>query len=148
MPNEKTDHHSRVDKTSPYSHCSREVAGIFLAVLLLLVGASDARSDECKHPNPYGFGPARTTVAVPLTVKKNTPCTVSFTRNPMAYFKQKVIKQPRGFYGVNNFIHGLYRPPKDYVGDDYFELNLDYQRLGSGQERLQAILQFSVKITE
>jgi hypothetical protein len=149
MPNEKPDFRSHIEKTSTHlCYSCRDAASIFLAVLVLFVGALDAKSDECNHPNPYGFGPTRTTVEVPLTVKKNTLCTVSFTRYPMAYFRQKVIKRPRGFYGVSNFIHGLYQPPKDYVGDDYFELNLDYQRLGAGQERLQAILQISVKITE
>ena len=92
MPNEKPDFHPHMEKTRLYLRRScREAASFFLAVLLLLVGALDAKSDECKHPNPYGFGPGRTTVEVPLAVKKNTPCTVSFTRNPMLILNRRLL---------------------------------------------------------
>jgi hypothetical protein len=131
------------------SRCPRrEVVAILLAVLLLLVGALNATADECKsEPRPFGFRPGEAK-EVTLYVQKNTPCTVTFGRNPFAYFKQKVTQRPRGSYGVTNTIHGAYKPPSGYVGDDYFELLLDYKRLGVGQERYQSILKVTAKITE
>jgi hypothetical protein len=132
-----------------YSHGPRRnVATILPAVLLLVVGALDAKADECKsEPRPFGFRPGEAK-EVTLYVKKNTPCTVTFGRNPFAYLKQNVTKRPRGSYGVTNYIHGAYRPPSGYVGDDYFELLLNYQRLGVGQERYQSLLKVTAKITE
>jgi hypothetical protein len=132
-----------------YLHCPRrEVITLILAVLLLLVGALNAKAEQCKVvPQPIGFRPGEAK-EVTLYVKKNTSCTLTFGRFPMAYFKQKVTKRPRGVYGIANTIHGAYQPPSGYVGDDYFDLLLDYQRLGVGHERSQSILKITVKIAE
>ena len=141
--------HDFEETINVYSHCPRgKVVTILLAVLLLLVGALNAKADECKKvPTIFGFRPGETTEGTFYT-SKNTPCVINFTVSPYAYFKQRVTKRPHGFYGISSLIHGAYQPPKDYVGDDYFELLLDYQKLGVGQERHQSILKITVKIAE
>lgn len=121
------------------------IAG-FLAFVLLLFGNLSVKADECR-PGPFGFRPGETT-DLTFNTRKNTPCTVNFTLNSYAYFKQRVTRRPRGVYAVSNYIYGTYKPPRDYAGDDYFELLLDYQRLGVGQQRNRSILRVTVKIAD
>ena len=121
-----------------------EILTLLLAFVLLLAGNLPAKADLCR-PGPFGFRPGQAT-ELTFNTRTNTPCTVNFTRNLFAYFKQTVTRRPRGVYGVSDFIYGSYRPPRDYVGDDYFELRLDYQRLGVGQQRNWSILRVTVNI--
>jgi len=137
----------RLSLTAARSVSLRRTKSTILPILFLLAGALNAKA-ECKLvPNPFNFNPGGTT-DIAFYTQRNTSCTLSFQRNPYAYFKMKVTKRPRGFYGISNAIRGLYQPPRDYVGDDYFELHLDYQRLGVGQDRNQALLRVTVKIAE
>jgi hypothetical protein len=48
-----------------------------------------------------------------------------------AVFSQKVTKRPRGIYGTANQTAGAYQPPPGYVGDDYFEVVVKYDRSGT-----------------
>jgi hypothetical protein len=126
----------------------RELATTFFsgAVLLLTSGLS-AEADPCVGPSPFGFGGLQEK-AITIYAKKDTPCSITFSRTPWAYFKQTVSKRPRGIYGIDNTIYGAYKPPTGYTGDDYFELILDYQRVGVGQPRFRTTLKMTVKITE
>jgi len=127
-------------------HFRRAAVAILPAVLLMLAGALNAKADGCKiNPAPFRISPGGAT-DVTFDTQKNTACTVNFTRDSYAYFKMRVAKKPRGFFGVSNVIRGMYQPPRDYVGDDYFEVHVDWQKLGVGQDRNQSLVRVSVKI--
>src|SRR5215467_8494096 len=119
---------------------------LFLVIFATLSSVSTTRADNCTVvPSPINFGGLQEK-DVTIYVKRDTPCTVTFGRVPFAYFQQKVTKRPRGIYGVANTIYGAYRPPDGYIGDDYFELQLIYRRLGLDQDRFRTVLRVTAKI--
>jgi hypothetical protein len=125
-----------------------QAAVTLLAILVLLAGALNAEATPCNGATKsfgfYGLPEKQVTIYV----KKNTPCNITFGRVPFAFFNQTVTKRPRGIYGIANTISGAYQPPGGYVGDDYFELLLQYQKLGVGQERFRTTLKVTATITE
>src|SRR5262245_45828060 len=66
-----------------------------------------------------------------ITVRRDTPCTINFRVVNGAIFSQKVVKRPKGIYGTANATAGAYKPPPGFVGNDYFETQIQYERAGT-----------------
>ena len=91
-----------------FGHLTARGGMIFAAVLSLSAGSLNAKADECRITRPPElFTPGQAT-NVTFYTQRNIPCFFNFTRQPFAYFKQRVIKRPRGFYGISNILHGMY----------------------------------------
>jgi hypothetical protein len=131
-----------------FSHFTRtQAAATLLAILVLLASALNAEADRCQGPSPLGFYGMQEK-QITIYTKKNTPCTILFGRMTFAFFSQTVTRRPRGIYGKADAISGAYQPPGGYVGDDYFELLLNYQATTPGAARLRTTLKITAKITE
>ena len=61
-----------------------------------------------------------------------------------AVFSQRVTKRGSGIYGTANPTTGAYQPRPGYVGKDYFEVEVSYERSGT---KLKTTLQANVTIT-
>ena len=62
-----------------------------------------------------------------------------------AIFGQRVTKRGSGVYGTANPTAGAYQPRPGYVGKDYFEVEVSYERSGT---KLKTTLQANVTITD
>jgi hypothetical protein len=84
---------------------------------------------------------------VTFYTKKNTACRqpYSIAGGRGGVFSQKVIKRPRGLYGTANTTSGAYQPPPGYIGEDYFEVQIEYERSGT---RYTTILKVTAEISE
>jgi hypothetical protein len=110
--------------------------------LALLAGTS-AAARGCSH----GFRFCdNCDVHVTFFTKKNTACTQRYSAGgTSAILGQAVTKRPRGVFGVSSQVHGAYQPPPNYVGDDYFEVRINYERTGT---KLFTTLKVNVKIRD
>jgi hypothetical protein len=112
------------------------------AFVFILLAISDAKAVSCTA----GFRFCDNCDSmVTFNVKKNTPCTQSYWISKGAVFRQKVTKRPRGIYGTVNQTDGAYQPPLNYVGRDYFEVQIDYERSGS---RFKTVLKVTANVSE
>ena len=62
-----------------------------------------------------------------------------------AMLSQRVTKRGSGIYGTANPTIGAYQPKPSYIGKDYFEVEVSYERSGT---RLKTTLQADVTITD
>jgi hypothetical protein len=62
-----------------------------------------------------------------------------------AIFSQKVTRRGSGVYGTTNSTFGAYQPKPNFVGKDYFEVEIEYERTGS---KFKTTLQADVSVTE
>ena len=82
---------------------------------------------------------------VSIATRKNTPCTIPYwAPGGGAIFSQRVTKRGSGIYGTANPTAGAYQPKPGYVGKDYFEVEVSYERSGT---KLKTTLQVNVTIT-
>lgn len=116
-----------------------------ILVASLAAAPSASAADRCQPQSPIGYG-GLSEKAFTIYVKRDTPCTLPFTLWSFAEFRQKVTRRPRGIYGIRNSIFGTYSPPAGYVGDDYFEVQLTYRRVGVGQQRQRTLLKITAQI--
>jgi hypothetical protein len=79
-----------------------------------------------------------------VETKKNTTCQITYSTGG-AIFSQKVIKRGIGVYGTTNVTTGAYQPKPGYVGKDYFEVEIHYERGGT---KLITTLKADVRVTE
>ena len=77
--------------------------------------------------------------------RKNTPCTIRYRAYYGAMLSQRVTKRGSGIYGTANPMIGAYQPKPGYIGKDYFEVEVSYERSGT---RLKTTLQADVTITD
>ena len=77
--------------------------------------------------------------------RKDTPCIIRYAvAGNGALFGQRVTKRGNGIYGTSNSTTGAYQPKPGYVGTDYFEVEVSYERSGS---KLKTTLKANVNIT-
>ena len=62
-----------------------------------------------------------------------------------AILSQRVTKRGSGIYGTANPTIGAYQPKPGYIGKDYFEVEVSYERTGT---KLKTTLQANVTITD
>jgi len=117
---------------------------VVAGALMLAAGIGGADAANCNLMGGIGFH-ALKEKQVKFFTRKDTPCTLTFGRVQFAAFSQTVVKRPRGLYGTADKISGAYQPPTGFVGDDYFEILLDYQRLGDPQ-RYRTLLKITMKV--
>jgi hypothetical protein len=123
----------------------RLILAFAILVASLAAASSASGADRCQPQSPIGYG-GLSEKAFTIYVKRDTPCTLAFTLWSFAEFRQKITRAPRGFYRVRNSIFGTYSPPAGYTGDDYFEVQLTYRRLGLGQQRQRSLLKVTAQI--
>ena len=105
---------------------------------LILIGVTSSSEAACMVP--------RFDVSITIATQKNTSCRIRY-RSLGGVYSQDVIRKPRGIYGTANETSAAYRPPPDFVGQDYFEVRISYQRANSSS-RLSTILKATVNISE
>jgi hypothetical protein len=79
-----------------------------------------------------------------VTTRKDIPCMMRYAVSNGAILSQQVTKRGSGIYGTANPTTGAYQPPPGYVGKDYFEIEVSYERLGT---KLKTTLKANVTIT-
>ena len=79
-----------------------------------------------------------------LVTRKDKPCTIQYWTGG-AIFGQRVTKRGSGIYGTANPTAGAYQPKPGYVGKDYFEVEVSYERSGT---KLKTTLKANVTITD
>jgi hypothetical protein len=82
---------------------------------------------------------------VTFFTQKNTACTVPYPVVGGMVHTQKVVRKPRGVYGTANPAAGAYQPPQGFVGEDYFEVEINYERSG---QRYKTTMKATVKISD
>jgi hypothetical protein len=80
-----------------------------------------------------------------VVTKKNQACQIRYRINNGAIFSQRVIKRGSGVYGTTNSTFGAYQPKANFVGNDYFEVEIEYERSGS---KFKTTLQADVSVSE
>ncbi len=115
---------------------------VYASFMFILLAISDAKAVSCT--TGFRFCDNCDSL-VTFNVKKNTPCNQSYFISNGAVFRQKVTKKPRGIYGTVNQTDGAYQPPPNYVGQDYFEVQIDYERSGS---RFKTVLKVTANVSE
>jgi hypothetical protein len=113
-----------------------------LCLIIVLLSASDAFAASCIGRSRFCDN---CDTVITFFTKKNTTCTVQYTVNTGAVYSQKVIKKPRGVYGTASVTAGAYQPPPSFVGEDYFEVEVSYDRSGN---RYKTVLKVTVKVSE
>jgi hypothetical protein len=84
-------------------------------------------------------------VIINVVTRKDTPCWIRYRTTTGAIFGQRVTKRGSGIYGTANPTTGAYQPKPGYVGKDYFEVEISYERLGT---KLKTTLKANVTITD
>ena len=82
--------------------------------------------------------------AINVVTRKDKPCTIRYW-TAGAIFGQRVTKRGSGIYGTANSTTGAYQPKPGYVGKDYFEVEISYEKLGT---KLKTTLKANVTITD
>jgi hypothetical protein len=77
--------------------------------------------------------------------RKNTPCMIRYRAFYGAMLSQRMTKRGSGIYGTANPTTGAYQPKPGYIGKDYFEVEVSYERSGT---KLKTTLQADVTITD
>ena len=80
---------------------------------------------------------------VNIVTRKDKPCVLHYFTGS-AIFGQRVTKRGSGIYGTANPTTGAYQPKPGYVGKDYFEVEVSYERSGA---KLRTTLKANVTIT-
>ena len=124
----------------------KNVLAIVAGALMLAAGIGGADAASCSLRGAIGFHALKEKQVTFLT-RKDTPCTLTFSRVQFSSFTQTVVRRPRGIYGTADKISGAYQPPTGFVGDDYFEILLDYQVLGETQ-RYRTLVKITMKVAE
>ncbi len=81
---------------------------------------------------------------ISLVTRKDKPCMIQYWTGG-AIFGQRVTKRGSGIYGTANPTTGAYQPKPGYVGKDYFEVEVSYERSGT---KLKTTLKANVTITD
>ncbi len=111
------------------------------SVLATWIATSPAEA-ACRVPR-FRFC-ANCDVTITITTQRNTPCRINYWSTG-GIDSQKVTVRPRGVYGTANVTRGAYKPPLNFVGDDYFEVLISYEVKGT---KTWTKLKVTVKITE
>ena len=65
-----------------------------------------------------------------ISVQAGKVCSIRY-RTTGAIFSQKVVVRPRGgIYGTTNETFGAYKPNPGFVGNDSFQVDIEYERTG------------------
>jgi len=124
-------------------HQRRAAPLALVAVAALCSGASSAAAaSSCTGRFRFCDNCAR---QISVTTRKNTTCVIRYSIINGAIFSQKVTKRGNGVYGTSNSTFGAYQPKPNYVGKDYFEVEVHYQR---GSTKFTTTLQADVMVTE
>ena len=107
-----------------------------------LAGLFQPRPASCTAGFRFCHNCART---IYVFTRKNTPCMIRYRAFYGAMLSQRVTKRGSGIYGTANPTIGAYQPKPGYVGKDYFEVEVSYERSGT---RLKTTLQADVTITD
>ena len=111
------------------------------ALLVILTAGVLIPTELPAQPRPASCGLrgifcANCATPVSIATRKNTPCTIPYwAPGGGAIFSQRVTKRPTA---------GAYQPKPGYVGKDYLEVEVSYERSGT---KLKTTLQVNVTIT-
>ena len=83
-------------------------------------------------------------ITINVITRKDTPCVIRY-QTVGAIFGQRVTKRGTGIYGTANPTTGAYQPKPGYVGKDYFEVEISYERFGT---KVKTTLLANVTITQ
>lgn len=84
--------------------------------------------------------------AINVITRKDTPCMMQYPAfGSSAVLGQHVTRRGSGIYGTTNSTTAAYQPMPGYVGKDYFEVEISYERSGT---KLKTLLQADVTITD
>ena len=104
------------------------------AIRIALTAISSMYAVEA-HAQAYGcatrftFCPGCDTFTT-ISVQTGKVCTIRY-RTATAIFGQKVVVRPRGgIYGTANETLGAYRPNPGFVGNDSFQVDIEFERSG------------------
>ena len=86
---------------------------------------------------------ANCATTINIVTRKDKPCVIRYFTNS-AIFGQRVTKRGNGIYGTSNSTTGAYQPKPGYVGTDYFEVEVSYERSGT---KLKTTLKANVTVT-
>lgn len=113
----------------------RPARSIFLGVLQassillgLLLITERAQAQTCQYRVKFCNNCDTVTT---IGTRKDRPCSIKFWIVNGAIFSQKVLKRPRGIYGTIGSTSGAYKPPPGFIGQDYFEVQVRYERSGT-----------------
>ena len=115
---------------------------LVLALVVLVAGTQFAEAAGCTRG--FRFCDNCDTVLT-FRTKKNKSCRVRYSVATGAVFSQTVTKRPRGVYGLAHQTSAAYQPPPNFVGDDYFEVTIRYDR---SSNHYVTTLKVTVKVTE
>ncbi len=87
---------------------------------------------------------ANCATTINIVTRKDKPCVIRYFTGVGAVFGQRVTKRGSGIYGTANPTTGAYQPKPGYVGKDYFEVEVSYERSGT---KLKTTLKADVTIT-
>ena len=130
----------RVSKNRPWHAL---LAIMTASVLIPTELPAQPRPRSCTASFRFCDNCART---INVITRKNTSCTIRYAVSGNgALFGQRVTKRGSGVYGTANPTTGAYQPRPGYVGKDYFEVEVSYERSGT---KLKTTLQANVTITD
>jgi hypothetical protein len=103
------------------------MGALVLVTLVSFYSAAHAQSRGCATRFNFCAGCDTSTT---ITVQSGKVCIISY-RTTGAIFRQKVVVSPHGgIYGTANETAGAYRANSGFVGDDSFQVDIEYERLG------------------
>jgi hypothetical protein len=98
-------------------------------VAVVAMDASDTRAQSAGCATRFRFCPGCDTFTT-ISVQSGKVCTIRYTTTG-AIFGQKVVVRPRGgIYGTANQTFGAYKANQGFVGNDSFQVDIDYERSG------------------
>jgi hypothetical protein len=113
-------------------HGRRAAAAVAVSLaslpFLVAIGPSVEAAPRCTGPFRFCDG---CSVSVQVRTKKNTACEIRYFTRSGAVLGHRVTKRPRGIYGIANLTSAAYQPSPGFVGNDYFEVEIRYEKAGT-----------------
>jgi hypothetical protein len=103
------------------------IVPMVLVAIISFYSAAPAHSEGCATRFYFCAGCDTSTT---ITVQSGKVCTVRY-HNSGAIWRQRIVVQPHnGIYGTANETFGAYRANSGFVGDDSFQVDIEYEKTG------------------